>query len=96
MFSVDERKLSPEAQKLLSNQKNKAAFVRNAIEFFVRKETSNYDYIENLLTEISDKLDMLIKSSSSNSSNSAPPDSNSSNSSQTFKGIQERLSRFIK
>lgn len=54
-IQISEHNLSPEAKEALNNAKNKSQFLRDAIEFYVRRGEQNKD-IEKDIREIKDLL----------------------------------------
>jgi hypothetical protein len=71
-ITLNEKYLSPEAQKALENSKNKSQFMRDALEFYVNRKNvvpsaqGNDDQMDRLLAEM-DEMKSLIKDLASRS-----------------------------
>ncbi len=62
-IQISEHKLSPEAKKALNNAKNKSQFLRDAIEYYVKRGKESTDFIK-MKEEIKEIKSLLIQMTS--------------------------------
>lgn len=68
-IQISEKKLSPKAQKALSNAKNKSQFLRDAIEHYVSKDIPQITNDPELKEDIKEIKEFLMKIASQKTSN---------------------------
>lgn len=61
-IQIKEHQLSPEVRKALKNSKNKSQFLRDALEFYVRKSENSNSIVQNdIQNDIREIKGLLIK-----------------------------------